>query len=110
MKKLITLVCLLPMLALAGDDPVAQVAYTGTAGCSSALAAKRKYAVQCTTACYVKVNTSNSTNLPTASTDVYLEANRLYDLPTTSLQVYICAVQASSAGSLKIFLNRGPNE
>lgn len=110
MKKLFALICLVPLLALAGDDPVAQVAYTGTAACSSQLAPKKKYAVQCTTDCYVGVSSSNALGLPTAAASVFLQANRLYDLPTTASQQYICAIQATASGSLKIFLNRGPNE
>lgn len=109
MKKYTTLIALLSLAALAGDDYVATVAYTGTAACSSALRPKKKYAVRCTTDCYVRV-TNNTSAATATSNNVKLLADKLYDLPTTSDQVYICAIQVASGGNALIYLNRGPNE
>ena len=109
MKKTALLLALLSLTALAGDDPVAQVSYTGTAGCSSALKPKSKYAVQPTTDAYVRV-TSDTTNATATSNSVKIAADKLYDVATTSTQVYICCVQVSASGSCKIFLNRSTGE
>lgn len=110
MKKLITAVALVAAaIAVAGDDPVTQVSYTGTQGCTAALQPKKKYAVQCTTDCYVRV-TSDTTNAPATTNSVLVSAGKLYDTPTTASQVYICAIQSAASGSLKVFLNRGPTE
>ena len=100
---------LLPTFAFAGDDPVTQVAYTGTAACTSALRPKKPYAVQCTTDCYVRV-TGNTTNATATSNSVLVSAGKLYDVPTTSTQVYICAIQSAASGTMKVFLYRGPTE
>lgn len=110
MKKLSLLLTLaLASLALAGDDYVATVAYTGTAACSAALLPKRNYAVRCTTDCYVRV-TKDTTNATATTTSVKVLADKLYDTPTTAEQVYICAIQSASSGNMYIYLNRGPNE
>jgi hypothetical protein len=109
MKKIAFLLTLLSLSALAGDDPVAQVAYTGTAACSAALKPKSKYAVQPTTDAYVRV-TSDTTNATATSNSVKIAADKLYDLNTTSTQVFICCIQVSASGSCKIFLNRGTGE
>lgn len=109
MKK-IALLCLLAALpALAGDDPVAQVSYTGTAACSSALRPKTKYAVQPTTDAYVRV-TSNTTNATATSNSVKIAADKLYDVATTSTQVYICCIRVTADGTCKIFINRSTGE
>jgi hypothetical protein len=100
---------LLPTFAFAGDDPVTQVAYTGTAGCSAALKPKTKYAVQPTTDAYVRV-TSDTTNATATSNSVKVAADKLYDVATTSTQTYVCCVQVSASGTCKIFLFRGPTE
>jgi hypothetical protein len=108
MKKLF-LLTLLSLAAFAGDDPVAQVAYTGTAACSSALKPKTKYAVQPTTDAYVRV-TSDTTNATATANSVKIAADKLYDLSTTQTQTFICCVQVTASGSCKIFQNRGPTE
>lgn len=110
MKNALTLAVLLTSLAsFAGDDPVAQISYTGTAGCSAALQPKKRYAVQCTTDCYVRV-TKDTTNATANSNSVKLAADKLYDVHTTAEQVYICAVQVSSSGTAKVFLYRGKDD
>lgn len=109
MKK-IALLALVATLALAGDDYMLTVAYTGTAACSAQLKAKTKYAVRCTTDCYVKVS-STGTAADTATTNnVLLSAGKLYDTPTTATQRYLCAIQSTAGGNLLIYLNRGPQE
>lgn len=109
MKKLSLLIsALLASVSYAGDDYVATVAYTGTAACSSALRPKAKYAVRCTTDCHVKVTTS--TSITATTNDVKIAADKLYDLPTTKDQLFICAIRASADGSVLIYLNRGPQE
>lgn len=109
MKKLaFILLSLLAGVCLAGDDYVATVAYTGTAGCSSELRPKAKYAVRCTTDCHVRVTSSAS--IVATTNDVKLLADKLYDVPTTATQRYLCAVQVSSGGNMLIYLNRGPQE
>lgn len=109
MRKIALLCLLFALPALAGDDPVAQVSYTDTAGCSSALKPKTKYAVQPTTDAYVRV-TKDTTNATATSNSVKIAADKLYDVATTSEQVYICCLQVSASGSCKIFQNRGPTE
>ncbi len=103
-KFLLALLLTFASFALAGDEPVTQVAYTGTQGCTAILRPKVRYAVQCTTACYVRV-TANTTSQPaTAAGSVYVDANKLYDVYTTSTKRYICAIQSASGGNLKVFL------
>jgi hypothetical protein len=108
MKKL-ALLTLLAALALAGDDYQQTVAYTGTAACSTILRPKAKYAVRCTTDCHVKVTVLAATSTATTS-DVKLLADKLYDLPTTANQRYICAIQVSAGGNMFVYLNRGTSE
>lgn len=110
MKNILALVlALAASVSFAGDDPVAQVSYTGTAACSSALRPKKRYAVQCTTDCYVRV-TKDTTNATATSNSVKLAADKLYDIQTTAEQVYICAIQVSASGSAKIFLFRAVDD
>lgn len=100
-------------IALAGDDPVTQIAYTDTQICSSALRPKTKYAVQCTTDCYVRMQAGNVADAGVSvgsATSVKLAADKLYDTPTTSDLVRVCVVRVSSSGTAKLFINRGPNE
>ena len=99
--------CSLP--ASAGDDYQQTVAYTGTAACSTILRPKAKYAVRCTTDCHVKVTVLAATSTATTN-DVKLLADKLYDLPTTANQRYICAIQASAGGNALIYLNRSTVE
>lgn len=108
MKKILAIIALFSAVALAGDDYVATVAYTGTAACSAALKPKAKYAVRCTTDCHVRV--TNSTSITATTNNVKLLADKLYDTPTTATQTYICAIQSSASGNMFIYLNRGPNE
>jgi hypothetical protein len=100
------------LLALAGDDPVQSVAYSSTQGCSSALRPKTKYAVQCSSDCYVRMQTATTADagMSVNNVSVKVAADKLYDTPTTSGQVYLCVVQVSASGTANIFLNRGPNE
>ena len=100
------------LLALAGDDPVQSVAYSSTQGCSSALRPKTKYAVQCSSDCYVRMQTATTADagMSVNTVSVKVAADKLYDTPTTSGQVYLCVVQVSASGTANIFLNRGPNE
>lgn len=110
MKKLTALTLfLLSATVLAGDDYQQTVAYTGTAACSTILRAKTKYAVRCTTDCYVMVTQNAAVRTATAN-DVLLSAGKLYDVPTTSLQVYICAIQSAAAGNALIYQNRTKDE
>lgn len=110
MRKLFALMLVAASVALAGDDYKQSVSYTGTAACSTILKAKSKYAVRCTTDCYAMVSTTG-TSADTATTNhVLLTAGKLYDLPTTSTQRYICALRSSADGAMKIYLNRGPTE
>lgn len=102
-RTLPALLLVLASLAFAGDEPVTQVAYTGTQGCTAALQTKKRYAVQCTTDCYIRV-TANTTSQPANSNSVKMTSDKLYDVYTTRTKVYICAVQVSSGGSLKVFL------
>lgn len=112
-----------PQEAVAGDDPVAQVAYTSAAACSAKLRPKTKYAVQCTTDCYVRLvqewtaadgglNPINDGGVAavTSTTSILLGAGKLYDAPTTYDTRYICVVRSASDGTAKIFINRGPTE
>jgi hypothetical protein len=110
MKKLATLAVLLSLTALGGDDYIATVAYTGTSACSSALRPKTKYAVRCTTDCYVRVSSLNSGSGLATTNNVLLAAGKLYDTPTTKDQVYICAIQSAAGGNMLIYTNRGPQE
>lgn len=100
------------LLALAGDDPVQAIAYTSTQTCSSALRPKTKYAVQCTTDCYVRMQTATTADagMSVNTSSVLVAAGKLYDTPTTALQVYLCVVQSAASGTANIFINRGPNE
>lgn len=100
------------LLSLAGDDPVQSIAYTSTQACSSALRPKTKYAVQCTTDCYVRMQTATTADagMSVNNVSVKLAADKLYDTPTTSAQVYLCVVQSAASGTANIFINRGPNE
>lgn len=109
MLALLFAVLLTSSLAYAGDDPVTQLAYTGTAACTTALKPKTKYAVQPTTDAYVRV-TSDTTNATATSNSVKVAADKLYDVATTSTQTYVCCVQVSASGTCKIFLFRGPTE
>jgi hypothetical protein len=110
MRNILTLFTLLAAaVCLAGDDFIASVSYTGTAACSSQLRAKGKYAVRCTTDCHVRVSRNGTTDLATTD-DVLLSAGKLYDLPTTATQRYICAIQSSANGAVKIYLNRSTQE
>ena len=103
-RMILALVLALSGLAFAGDEPVTQVAYTGTQGCTAALQPKTRYAVQCTTDCHVRV-TKNTTSQPaTTAAAVKLPQDKLYDVYTTSTKVYICAIQVSSGGNLKVFI------
>lgn len=105
MNRLIfALILALSSVAFAGDEPVTQVAYTGTQGCTAALQTKTRYAVQCTTDCYVRVTKSTSGQAATAATSVKLAQDKLYDVYTTNTKVYICALQVSSGGNLKVFV------
>lgn len=116
MKKFIAVIAatatLVAFVALAGDDPRAQVAYTATQGCTAALRPKTKYAVQCTTDCYVRVQEVSTADagMSVNTSSVKLLADKLYDTPTTSTQVYICAVRVSASGTMNVFIYRGPNE
>lgn len=109
MKKIALLLALASLTALAGDDPVTQLAYTGTAACTSALRPKTKYAVQPTTDAYVRV-TSDTTNATATSNSVKIAADKLYDVATTSTQVYICCIRVTADGTCKIFINRSTGE
>lgn len=108
MKKLLTLVMLAALTALAGDDYIATVAYTGTAACSSLLQPRTKYAVRCTTDCHIRV--TDNTSYTATSNNVLLAAGKLYDTPTTGTQRYICAIRSAADGSMLVYKNRGPNE
>ena len=35
---------------------------------------------------------------------------QMYDAPTTERQVFICALQSTTSGTMKVFLYRGPTE
>lgn len=94
-------------LSWGGDDYQQTVAYTGTQACSTILKPKTKYAVRCTTDCHVKVTSSVGT---ATTNDVKLLADKLYDLPTTATQRYICAIQVSAGGNALIYLNRSISE
>jgi hypothetical protein len=100
------------LLSFAGDDPVQAIAYTSTQTCSSALRPKTKYAVQCTTDCYVRMQTATTADagMSVNTSSVLVAAGKLYDTPSTSLQVYLCVVQSAASGTANIFINRGPNE
>lgn len=104
-KKLALILALVATAAFAGDEDQQQVSYTGTAACSTALSPSTRYAVQCTTDCYIKVSkaTTGAGNLPTSTKSVLLTAGKLYDVYTTRTKVYICAIQSSASGSAKIF-------
>lgn len=91
-------------LARAGDDPVAQVAYTGTQGCTSALGASKRFAVQCTTDCYIRVTSNSTTGPATSTTSVKLGADKLYDVYTTRTKTLICGIQVSAGGTMKVFV------
>lgn len=109
MKKIIALsLALIATVAFAGDEPIAQVSYTGTAGCSAILRPNTRYAVQPTTDAYVRV-TSDTTNATATSNSVKVSADKLYDAWTTNAagKRYICCVQVSTAGTCKIFLYEG---
>ena len=117
MKKLITLAVAVTLgfatLALAGDDPVQTVAYTGTQGCTTALRPKVNYAIQCTTDCYVRMQEANTADAGisvSAGNSVSVPAGKLYDTPTTASQVYICVVQSSASGTMKVFVYRSRTE
>lgn len=111
MRKLITMFTLLASaVCLAGDDFKVSVNYTGTAACTTALRFKAKYAVRCTTDCHVRVSKTGTTGDLATTDDVLLTAGKFYDLPTTYDQRYICAIQASASGAIKVYLNRGTNE
>lgn len=117
MKKLVAVTAisavLVALAAFAGDDPVTQVAYTDTQGCTAILRPKATYAVQCTTDCYVRVQeaaTADAGISVGSSTSVKLAADKLYDTPTTSTQRYLCAVRSTASGTMKVFLYREPRE
>lgn len=109
MLALLFAVLLTSSLSYAGDDPVTQLAYTGTAACTTALKPKTKYAVQPTTDAYVRV-TSDTTNATATSNSVKVATDKLYDVDTTSTQVYICCIRVSADGTCKIFLYRKATE
>lgn len=109
MKLKALILTLVAGVALAGDDYVATVAYTGTAACSSALQPRTNYAVICTTDCHVRV-TSDTTNATATTNSVFVAANKLYDTPTTGTQTFICAIQSSSGGNLKIYKFRSKDQ
>jgi hypothetical protein len=109
MKLKTLLLTLVASAALAGDDYVATVAYTGTAACSSALKPRTNYAVICTTDCYVRV-TSDTTNATATTNSVLVSANKLYDTPTTGTQTFLCAIQSASAGNMRIFQFRSKDQ
>lgn len=100
----LSILALVATLALAGDEPVSQTAYTGTQGCTAILRPKARYAVQCTTDCHIRVTASTSGQPATTAASVKIAADKLYDVYTTSTKRYICAIQASSGGNLKVFL------
>jgi hypothetical protein len=106
MKKL-ALLLLVATFALAGDDYQQTVAYTGTAACSTQLRAKVKYAVRCTTDCYVHLSSTGTATDTATTNDVLLSAGKLYDAPTTSGQRFICFIQSAAGGNGLIYLNRG---
>lgn len=111
MRNILTLIVLLASaVCLAGDDFKQSVTYTGTSACSTILKAKGKYAVRCTTDCHVRVSKTGAAGDLATTDDVLLTAGKFYDLPTTYDQRYICAIQSSASGALKIYLNRGTNE
>lgn len=107
----LTLTMLFAPNAQAGDDPATQVTLSADAGagaeCTGALKPKTHYAVQPLVNAYVRV-TSNTTAATATSTSVRIDANKLYDVWTTSTQVYICAkpVAAGAASSFNVFLYR----
>jgi hypothetical protein len=89
--------------ARAGDEPVAQIAYTGTQGCTAALAASTSFSVQCTTDCYIRVTANSTTGPVTSTTSVQLAAGKLYDVDTTRTKVFICGLQVAAGGTMKVF-------
>lgn len=104
MKRItLTLAVLLAAVALAGDEPIATVAYTGTAACSAQLRPNSRYAVQPTTDAYVLV-TADAALATATSAAVKVGADKLYDAYTTRTKRYICFVRVSTSGDGKIFL------
>lgn len=99
-------------LALAGDDYVTSVAYTGTQGCTAQLRPKMRYAVRCTSDCYVRMQQSAvaDAGMSVNTSSMLLPSGKLYDTPTTSDQQYICVVQSSASGTMHVYLYRGPQE
>lgn len=96
----------------AGDDYVASVAYTGTQGCTAQLRPKARYAVRCTSDCYVRMQPAATADagMSVNTNSMLLSAGKLYDTPTTYDQQYICAVQSSASGTMHVYLYRGPTE
>lgn len=108
MKKFAILL-ILSAVALAGDDYVQTVAYTGTAACSTILRPKGKYSIRCTSDCHIMVSSDGSANTATTN-HMLVSAGKLYDLPTTATQRFICAIQATAAGNAFVYLNRTKDE
>lgn len=104
--------------AQAGDDPAFALAYGADGGagveCTGALRPKTRYAVQPTSNVYVRVTTSPSQDggvLSATTSSVRVDSGKLYDTPTTSLQLYICVKPVSNgSGTLNGFIYRGPTE
>lgn len=103
MKRIIlSLAAVLATVALAGDEPVTTVNYTGTAACTAILKPNTRYAVQPTTDAHVRV-TNDTTNATATTSSVKVGTDKLYDVYTTRTKRYICAIQASANGTLRVF-------
>ena len=94
--------------AQAGDDPVTQLGLSADAGanseCTAALRPNTHYAVQPTVNVYVRVSTASGSEAAT-SANVRVDANKLYDVYTTTTQTKICCkpVAAGAASTCNVF-------
>lgn len=105
--------------AFAGDDPVFNLPMSLDAGsnivCSQKLLANKHYSVQPTVNSYVAVSTVNDGGTQSAdggtgasARNVEVESKKLYDVWTTTEQIYICCKPAADGAesNCKGFLYR----
>lgn len=98
------------VLAMGGDDYKSRVLINVTSStCSAQLKPNSKYAVQCSQACYISV-TANPDGGALAAQSVAVAQNALYDVPTTTQQMWICGMGQAVDAGFNIYLNRNINE
>lgn len=97
----------LALVALAADDYQAGMDITTGASNVCVIARpKTNYSVRCTADAYVRTSPVNDGGIPATSKDVLVTAGKLYDIPTSSSDNAICALQSTASGSCYFYIFR----